>query len=251
MAKIENKTREQVTKLIAAYIKESFKKMGTRTNQNLDVELHNWCSGFGRNSKWSYSDIEVGNDHYIFKDKEIDDAEFIRILNDAIAISKVRGKVFYDTYGDGYWTPKETRFKRVEIYAKPCKEFISLAKMIEKYAKFTIGETDVFDVRVLGKRSSWSDCGHYDYLCYNDKKCQAIADYIRKSRTSKDTLSVEIAAYSSHGDDMDYKCAQYHESEWYGYRGARLNVKVTTPSGKIKAKNYWALRSYGTDLNEL
>jgi len=250
MAKIENKTREQVTALMAKFIKESFKAMASNSKE-LNVKLNNWCSGFGRNSKWSYTEIRFGGDSYIFKDKEIDDLSFVRMWENAIAISKVRGKVTYDTYGDGYWTPKTYRFKRVEIFAKPCKEFVSLVKLIEKYARITISETDVFDVRVCGKRSSWSDSGRYDYLCYEPKTCQAIIDYIRKSRTSKDTLTIEVAPYSSHGDDMDYKCAQYHESEWYGFRGARLNVKVTTPNGKIKAKNYWALRSYGTDLNEL
>ena len=241
--RIENKTREQVTALMADYIKLSFKHLKT-TNANLDIELNNWCSGFGRNSTWSYSEVVVGDNSYIFKDKKIDDAELIRMLNNAIATTNVRCKVFSQTYGDGYWTPKETRFERVEIYAAPCKEFVKLAKMIEKYANFSLHETDIFDVRVCGKRSSWSDSGRYDYLCYNADKCNAIADYIRTNRKGKDVLSINVEEYFSHGDDMDYKCAMYQESEWYGCRGNKLAVKVTTPNGKVKAKNGWAMRSY-------
>ena len=245
MAKIENKTREQVTALMAKFIKESFKAM-TSNSKELNVELNNWCSGFGRNSKWSYTEIRFGGDSYIFKDKEIDDLSFVRMWEDAIAISKVRGKVTYDTYGDGYWTPKTYRFKRVEIFAKPCKEFISLVKLIEKYAKFSLSETDIFSVSVCGKRSSWNDSGRYYYLCYEPKKCQGIIDYIREQKSSRDTLSVSVEDYFSHGDNGDYKCAQYQESEWYGERGNKLVVKVTTPKGKAKAMNSWSMkfRSY-------
>lgn len=243
MAKrIENKTREEVTALIAKYIKECFKAM-TCTNKTLHLEVHNWCSGFGRNSKWSFSEIEVGSDSYVFRDKEIDDARFISMINDAIAISGVRAKVFSQTYGDGYWVPKETRFERVEIYAKPCKEFITLAKMIEKYANFSLHETDVFGVSVCGKRSSWSDVGRYNYLCYEPNVCNAIMEYIRANRKGKDTLVVSVEEYFSHGDETDYKCAMYQESEWYGCRGNKLSVKAFTPSGKSKAFNTWSMRT--------
>jgi hypothetical protein len=144
--------------------------------------------------------------------------------------------------GDGYWSPKVTYFRRVEIYSKPCKEFNSLRKYIEKYADFTLGEVDVFDVSVCGKRSSWSDSGRYDYLCYNANMCSEIERYIKANRTSKDKVSVKVEEYFSHGDETDYKIAQYQESEWYGYRGKLIVVEVTTPKGKTKAKNYWAMR---------
>jgi flavodoxin len=238
--RIENKTRQEVTGLMADYIKLSFKHLKA-TNANLGIELHNWCSGFGKNSKWSYSEVVVGDNSYIFKDRQINDNELIRMLNDAIAMSNVRCKVFSETYGDGYWTPKETRFKRVEMYAAPCKEFVKLAKMIEKYANYSLHETDIFNVRVCGKRSAWSDSGHYDYLCYNAEKCNAIISYIRENRKGKDTMMVGVEEYFSHGDEMDYKCAMYQESEWYGCRGNNLSIKVYTPSGKSKTFNKWSM----------
>jgi hypothetical protein len=233
--RIENKTREQVTNLIAKHIKECFKAMGSRTNMNLDIDLSNWSSGFGRNSKWSNSEIRFGGNSYIFKDKEITDAAFIRMLNDAVALSNVRCKVYSQTYGDGYWTPQEVRFERLEIYAKPCKEFITLYKMLEKYANRTLGETEVFFARVCGKRSSWSESGTRQYLCYDAKQCQNIIDTIRKHRTSKDSFGFEVEECFSHGDDYDYEIAQYQESEWYGSNQTKLHITIKTPSGKVKA----------------
>jgi len=235
MARIENFSKERLVKLIADHIKKSFKQMGTLTNCNLDIRLDNW--GCRMNGKWTWhtSEIKFGDNSYIYKDKQIDDAAFIRILNDAIALSNVRCKVYSQTYGDGYWTPKETHFERVEMYAKPCKEFITLYKMLEKYANRTLGETEVFFARVCGKRSSWSESGERQYLCYNAKQCQNIIDTIRKHRTSKDSFGFEVEECFSHGDDYDYEIAQYQESEWYGSNQTKLHITIKTPSGKVKA----------------
>ena len=219
MEKIKNLQREKLVMLIANHIKETFKQMGKKTNCELDIKLSNWSSGFGRNSKWAYSEIKFGGNSYTYDDKEIDDAAFIRILNDAVALSNVRCKVYSQTYGDGFWTPKEVRFERVEIYAKPCKEFISLYKLLEKYANKSLGETEG---------------GARQYLCYNAKQCQNIIDTIRKHRTSKDTLRFDIEECFSHGDDYDYEIAQYQESEWYGSNQAKLHITIKTPSGKVK-----------------
>ena len=157
------------------------------------------------------------------------------MLSNAIAKSNVRAKVFSETYGDGYWISKETRFKFVEIYAAPCKEFVTLVRMLERYADFTLHETDIFMVNVCGKRSSWSDSGRINYLCYQPNKCQTIINFIRNNRNSKDAVMVSIDEYFSHGDETDYKIAQYQESEWYGCRGKVLTLNISTPSGKHKA----------------
>jgi hypothetical protein len=107
------------------------------------------------------------------------------MLKRALAVSGVSGKVHYEECGDGHWCPKEYYFKDVELYAAPCKEFIKLAKAIEKYSGKVLGSFDVYYTSVCGKRSSWSDTGNMKYLCYKPKKCQAIIDYIKKNRTSR------------------------------------------------------------------
>ena len=239
---MENKkqvTREQLVSLMAKFIKEQSKSMGDKTNVELPISISSWVCGMGRDKKWTHTDITIGDYYnktiYTFTDKEITDERFVRMLNKALEESKVRGKVYADTYGDGYWTPEQTIFRRIEIYAAPCKEFNTLAKLIQKYANKTIGGTDIFHVRVCGKRSSWSDSSAYRYLCYDAKKCQTIIDTIRAKKTSKDGLKVEIEEYFSHGDEGDYRCAMYQESEWYGCRGAKLHFTIKTPTGKVKA----------------
>ena len=232
-------TREKLVSVMAKFIKEQSKQMGSKTHIELPIEITSWSSGFGRNSQWAHTDIEIGEYRdkviYTFTDKEITDEQFVRMLNRALEESKVRGKVFADVCGDGYWTKQITYFRRIEIYAKPCKEFTILANMIQKYSGKTIEGTDVFHVRVCGKRSSWSDSRDYSYLCYEPNQCKAIIDTIRSKKTSKDALKVEIEEYFSHGDEEDYRCAMHMESEWYGCRGAKLHLTIKTPSGKVKA----------------
>lgn len=234
--RIKGKTREQIVDLMVDYIKDSYKNMGKATNKELGLNISNWTCGMGRDRKWSFSEIQVGYDSYMIEDKEVTTDQFIRMVNDAIAKSKVRAKVFSEVYGDGYWTPRETHFNKVEIYAAPIKEFIQMQKLIEKYANFTLHETDVYHVRVCGKRSSWSDVGRVDYLCYNKQKCDKVIELLKKKRTSRDNVKVEVKEYFSHGDEGDYKCAIHMESEWYGYRGQKMELTITTPKGKVKVK---------------
>lgn len=238
-------TREKLTTILAKYIKECQKNMGDKTNVKVPIGYENWSCGMGRNSKWSHTDIIVGGypdkTTYTFTDRELKQEQLISMLKNAVEQSKVKAKVFYDECGDGYWCDKEYRFKRVEIFAKPCKEFVSLCKYIEKYTRLTINDLDVYYVDVCGKRSSWSDSGRYYYLCYDVKECKKILDTLRKFKGSKDTLKVSVKEYFDHGDEGDYRCAQYQESEWYGHRGTKVCVEIATPSGKVKLNKefYW------------
>jgi len=241
-------TRKEITiseleKILPSVIKEFARNLGNATNVVADINLRNWCGGCGKNAKWAYTEIECNDVKYIIKEKEIKDDMFVYMLRNALAVSKVRGNVVFDTYGDGYWTPRQTIFRRLEIFAKPCKEFISLVKYIEKYAKFTLGDTDIFFVNVCGKRTSWSDSGKYRYLCYDANRCNTILADMRKYRGSKDTLKVEVKEFFSHGDDTDYRIAMYQESEWYGCRGNKLVVSIKTPNGKEKHSVKWSMRS--------
>jgi hypothetical protein len=126
MTRIENISKEQVTKLIAKFIKEQSKKIGDRTN----MELVNWVCGVGRDKKWSHTEIRFDGNSYIFKDKKITEEQFVCLLNKALEESGVKGKVFYDVYDDGYCAERQTIFGRLEIFGKPCKEFKELNKAL-------------------------------------------------------------------------------------------------------------------------
>lgn len=261
-------TREKLIDIIAKAMRDESKSMGDKTNVIFPIKYENWYSGCGNNSKWHSSRItlfgaktkkvkeligtprcieiertEIVDMVYTFTDKEITHKQFIDILNLALAKARVRGRVVYKEWEDctGYRYTTQYYFKRVELFSKPCKEFNSLYNYVEKYGKFTIGDLDVYQVNICGKRSSYSDSGRYYYLCYDAKMCKAILDAIRKFKGSKDILKVSTKEYVDHGDEGDYRCAQYQESEWYGHRGNKLCVEVTTPTGKLKLNKefYW------------
>ena len=48
-------------------------------------------------------------------------------------------------------------------------------------------------------------------------------------------LKVNVENVLDHGDEYEYKIAQYQESEWYGSEKNILELVVNTPSGKEKA----------------
>jgi hypothetical protein len=208
--------------------------MGTTTNKKVPLELNNWASGFGRNSKWCRSEIRVGQDVYEFTDREITEKDFIDMLKRALADSGVSGKVHYDECGDGYWCPKTYYFKGIRVYGEVCKEFINLNKLLKKYGNKTIEEHSVFYVDVCGKRSSWSDTGRKLFLDYAPKMCARIIDYINHNRLRGWKVAISTDAFFSHGDEMDYKVAQYQESEWYGTRGTMLVVDIKNSKGENK-----------------
>jgi hypothetical protein len=235
MVRIENITREQLVELIADFIKEQSDNMGDKSNMELGISISNWVCGMGKNKKWAYTEIKVGDNSYIFKDREINEDYFVYMLNNALDKSKVKGNVFYDVYGDGYWTPKQTIFKRFEIFAKPCKEFKELNKVLVKYGAKEIDDYDVFSVRVCGKRSTWSDVGKYYYLCHLPNVCLSIIYYIKSNKGRNGIIKSEVKSYLNHGDEEDYRVAQYQETEWYGKRGDYLLINIE--NGKNK-KNY-------------
>jgi hypothetical protein len=234
MKQIENINIKEFTSILSNYIKSTSKKMVKTTNMVMDLDFANWMSGMGRDKKWFRTEVKFDGNSYIFTEKEITDEKFISILNDALAISGVRGRVVYDVCGDGYWLPKTYYFKSLEIFTKPCKEFISLVKYVDKNANFTIGDTDVFRVSICGKRDSHSDTGRYNYLCYNNTMCATILKTIRENKATRDIVKVSVEDYIDRGDEGDYRCAMYQESEWYGHRGNKLIVKIETPKGKKK-----------------
>ena len=231
-------TREKLIILLAKYIKECSKKLNETTSSvEVSISHDTWCCGFGKNSKFSHSDISFGGNKYCFYDKEISDNDFVAIVKTALKDSKCKGKVNVKEWDmlEGWSKIHYVRFESLVLLGKPCKEFGTLSRMIKKYTNKELGETDVNSSSVCGKRSSWSADGNSTgYLCYQPKKCQSAIDFIREKRTSKDTLHFEVKNRLSHGDECDYKIAQYEESEWYGSEYNYLELKVTTPTGKTK-----------------
>lgn len=121
--------------------------------------------------------------------------------------------------------------REVVCLAKPCKEFDALNKFITKRTGKGIDILKWYDVDLFGKRGSYDESGNKTYLCFNAKKCAAILAEIKPKATAKDTMTFAIVE-QDYIDDLDYSIR--YETECYGRRYNRLEVKVTTPSGREK-----------------
>lgn len=238
MAELKNDiTREQLIILVAKHIKECSKKLSEdRPNIEVNVSHSNWVCG-GKDKKWSHSRIYFGDKGYNFYDKEITDKDFLVMMETALKESNCKGRIDYDerTEWKGLYSVPQRIFRSITLIGKPCKEYVTLNRLLKKYTNKELGEMQVYYARVCGKRSSWSaNMASADYLDFSKKKCQKAIDFIRSTRTSKDTLTFKVSEHLSHGDEEDYRIAQYQESEWYGSLCNNLELVVTTPKGKEK-----------------
>ena len=235
-------TKEKLIILLAKYIKECSKKLNEKTSSiNVPIVHDSWYSGRGNDRTFLYTNIYFGDKNYKFYDKEITDRDFLVIVQTALKESKCNGKVKTKEWEEdifhGRWYShiKHIKFDGLTLFGKPCKEFVTLSRMLKKYTNKELGETDVNSSSVCGKRSSWSaDENSTGFLCYQPKKCQRAIDFIREKRTSKDKLYFEVKNILEHEDEYEYKIAQYQESEWYATEYNYLELRVTTPKGKTK-----------------
>ena len=242
---MENKkndvTREQLIILMAKYIKECSKKLSdTRSNVQVSMIHRNWMT-CGKERKWAHTEINFNGNKYHFYDKAITDKDFLVIVNTALRESKCKGRVktkeWEEQNPNGWWLSpiKHIEFDGLILLGKPCKEFVTLNRLLKKYTNKELKETEINTSSVCGKRNTWSvDSNTTGYLCYNPVKCEKAIEFIRTKRTSKDTLFFEVQYELYRGDEEDYMKAQYQESEWYGREYNYLSLKVTTPKGKEK-----------------
>lgn len=235
-------SREKLIIVMARYIKNlanSIKPEKPIIKAN--IEHHNFVSGLTR--KWVRTDIDVDNITYTFTDKEITDEEFVTLVSTALRESNSKGyiqtKEWEERNPNGWmYAPiKRVSFDYLILLGKPCKEFIKLNRLLNKYAHKELTETEVNTSDVCGKRNDWSvNISTTKYLCYNPNVCNNAIEFIRNKRTSKDTLSIEMQKKLYHNDDEEYQIAQHLETEWYGTQSNILLLKVTTPTGKEKGK---------------
>lgn len=233
-------TREQLIILMAKYIKECSKKLSdTITNVQVSMLHRNWITC--GNKKWSHTEIKFNCNEYFFYDKEITDNDFLAIVNTALRKSKCKGKIntkeWVEQNPNGWWySPiKHVDFDGLTLIGKPCKEFVTLNRLLKKYTNKELEQTEVNTSSVCGKRNSWSaDSNSTRYLCYDPEKCKKAIEFIRNKRKSKDTLSFEVKNELYHGDEEYYRIAQYRESEWYGSEYNYLSLKVVTSVGEEK-----------------
>lgn len=229
MGKNETIERKQLVPIIADYIKACAARMGERNSLQLAIRHTDWGNRINGVWRWSSSEITVGDDKYTIRDRQVTDPYFLTVVENALKESGVKGKIFTEPQ----WVGAD-KFSRLEIYTPPCQEFNRLNDLLKRLTRKTLADTDIYGVHICGKRSSYSDSGDYRYLCYNKENCKNIADLITAVCDDKDTLHFKVEEFLDHGDEGDYRAAQYHESEWYGSRGQNLHIIVKDQNGKEK-----------------
>lgn len=195
-----------------------------------------------------------GKERYVFsyegKDYEADTdlffevTDFAKVIESAAkALNKIRGYLVAVSYSDmqrqkrdtfGYYTVSEKVATGLVLYTAPCKEFVSLAKWIEKFSSVKLDALSLYSVGIGGKRGRiYGEESQRDFLCHDGKKCHRILDWIIKNKSSRDTLKVE-KKMTDDINKFDLEVSIRHETEFGGMRYSHLMMTVTTPGGKVK-----------------
>lgn len=224
---------DKLVTTLAKYIKEVAKSLTeTEPCKEVYIKINNWYGGSGKNATWKYDEICFDRQSYKFYDKH----DFISAIEKALTASKVKGKVITkeNLIMNGFSYSKEKVFERLMVFGKPCKEYKLLQNYLKKYASFNLGEYEVYNVPICGKRTTWSESGDYRYLDFDKRACQKAIDELRGSRRSNDDVVCERRNRILYEDEHYSKIAMGMETEWYGTYVNYLKVNIHTPTGKDK-----------------
>lgn len=134
------------------------------------------------------------------------------------------------------WRSNYFKFpKRVVLLSKPCKEFISLSKYLEKYCGVTINICDIYQVCIGGKRGRiYGEDSSREYLAYKPNRCKYLLDELRKYRNSNDKVIVSQIQQVDDIDDLSLQYSIKYETEFDGIRRSQIEITIKTPKDKIK-----------------
>ena len=123
----------------------------------------------------------------------------------------------------------------VKLFNEPCKEFVKLAKYLEKHCGKLIGMKDLYRVCIGGKRGRiYGEDSSREYLAYNPSQCESILKDLRLAKGTRDIATASDIKTIDDIDDFDLQASIRYETEFNGLRYTECVVKVETPNGKIK-----------------
>lgn len=136
--------------------------------------------------------------------------------------------------GEGYYINYIDIPTEIILFSQPCKEFISLAKYIDKYCGKKIEPQDIYQVAIGGKRGRvYGEDSARDYLAYLPEKCSMLLEQLRKNRATNDIVTTTINQRDII-DDSDMRYSIEYETEFSGMRVNECKIEIKTPSGKVK-----------------
>lgn len=140
-----------------------------------------------------------------------------------------RQKCFLESGWDNCWRCEKTdELECVDGIVKivPCAEFKELQSWLKKNAKFDLKVTDLFTCRVCQKRDSkWYY--HHNYTAASSYSCKRLLEKLKAEYKSGNKAVAELVEF----EDIDGNEDRY-EYERYGYKEIKLQVKISTPTGR-------------------
>lgn len=146
----------------------------------------------------------------------------------------------------GYWSVRTEVVYEVPCVfraaKKPCKEWNTLARLVQKGSGIVLNQNECYLAEMSGKRGRlFSEGGRYIVAIDEPEWCKKAVDWLRKTKTARDTLKVE----PYHGEYCeDRRHSEEYEVECHGERLSSYKMEVLTPTGRSKGK--YIISAYGS-----
>ena len=138
--------------------------------------------------------------------------------------------------GNGWYNDYIKFPTNITLMAEPCKEYKSLVNYLSKYCGKNLNDTDIYSVRIGGKRGRvYGEESDRYYLCHKPNKCAQYLETLRKSRGTNDKVICSKIKEEDDIDPWELEVSIRNEVEFSGARLRYFEVSITTPSGKQKA----------------
>lgn len=227
MAAPFKRTRTKKINEIAAEVIAAVKKelKGKKDNVNeVKVEVCLYGHGarpFGSYLPNDYRDvtIKVGKNHW----DGLDDYD-VNMLKYSLEkfvgeFDEVATDGIFFSYGN-FTADVENFPTTFRMFGKPCKEFKTLAKLVEKKYGISLKVTDLYNVRLFGKSGRYGESGERVYAAFNETMCSAFINEIKSFGRKKTKATI------TNMDDIDTDYSERYLTECYGYRKRGLSIKL-------------------------
>ena len=214
-----NKIAEEV---ITAVKKELKNKKEDINEVKVDVCLYgHGARPFGSYLPNDYRDvtIKVGTNHWDGLDNH-DVSALKNELNKFVSeFDEVVTDGIFFSYGN--FTADVEKFPTTfRMFGKPCKEFKTLSKLVEKKYGINLKLTDIYNVRLFGKSGRYDESGERVYVAFNDTMCNELINEIKSFGRKKTKTTI------TNIDDIDTDYSRKYLTECYGIRKRSISITL-------------------------
>ena len=237
---MEKKIASNIIKEIKTKITEMKKKRPNDSVYSLPLSMVEFANGTINISLYNYwQGKRLAENLSRYQAKKIAE-EVIKGLNE-LKTTRGWGRLMWDIedccFDSKSWYDNYIKFPtNIILMAEPCKEYKSLVNYLSKYCGKNLNDTDIYSVRIGGKRGRiYGEEGYRYYLCHKPNKCAKYLETLRKRRGTNDKVICSKIKEEDDIDPWELEVSIRNEVEFSGERFRYFEVSITTPSGKQKA----------------